>query len=179
MPKYRFKWMPAADRIVDRGSRYVSYISTACLLVVCLLAFVNVFTNKLFTYTIPNQYELIEYLLVPIVYFSVPNVQLTRGLTNVDFLMNHLPHWFKRAISYFSCLVGAGVYSFAAYRGYYLLLKFMKNREMSSSSARAFALWPFVLLYIIGTIFLVLAFLWSILRLIAAENHPKHEEKEA
>ena len=175
--QYKYKWVEKADRLVDAGSRYISYISTACLLFVCLLAFVNVLTNKLFTYTIPNQHEIIEYLLIPIVYFSVANIQLTRGLTNVDFIVKRLPAWVNRLVAFLSFVMGAFVYSFAAYRGWFLLVKFMRNSEMSSNSASAFPLWPFVLIYIIGTVFLVLAFLWSLVRLIATPGDRKTEKE--
>ena len=57
------------------------------------------------------------------------------------------------------------MYAFAGYQAFSLLNKHFTYKTLATTSSNSFVIWPFTLLYIIGSFCLSLALLWSVVRM--------------
>ena len=160
-----------ADAIVLKVLRWISYPPAILLLIIALLATVNVITSKLFHVIVPSANDWITYLMIPIVFLSLGHVHLDRGLVVVDFLNKHYPKWLLTVIDIIShiCLIALSI--FMAYRQFLLMIDKFKIKEMSSTDAGHFYMWPFAGLLALGLAIFTFTSFWSILRDIF-DYHP-------
>lgn len=154
-----------ADKIVVSIFKYISYLSTICLVLIMLVAFFNVLGEKILHHGIPSSTEIIKYFHVPMVFLAGAFVTLDRGQTAIDLLYVHFPKPVQTICTVISDLLGAGVCAFVGYRGLTLMIgKHIKNHIMSSTTGIGFPLWPFSLMFSIGFFMLAFSFLWLLVR---------------
>lgn len=159
---------PAAkiDRYLNWGARWFSYLGGIALIFMALILFVNVISAKVFGRAITNVNELVDYFLIAVVYCCVADCQLNGGgLIQVDIFFRKFPDPMKKVVKGFGYLLGILVYAFAAYQAISLLNKHFTFKTLAASAASSFQIWPFTLLYIIGSFVLALALLWSVVRM--------------
>ena len=152
------------DKILVKIADWSVYISVLCLMVATVLSFVNILTTKLFHYAIQNTTELVQYLLVPIVYCSVAKIQLSDGLMHVDLISRKFPKWLQSLIDSVSAILGTFLYSFAGWAACDLFWKCYTQHKTAANSLSSFVIWPFVLVYIVFSFLLAVSLLWSLIR---------------
>ena len=169
------------DRIMLKISRYISYLVGAAILIIMLLALINVIVTKLFKFSVPSSTEWITYLNILAVFPAVAFVQLDRGHTRVDLFDNRFPAAVKKLVEVFSDILGMGLCGLISWRAFVLFQDQLRKMTMSSSSALtkgAFPLWPFSLLLSFFCVLWLLAFAWSVVRVIVRDMCNKSRETE-
>lgn len=161
------------DKVMVKIADWSAYISVICLLIATFLSFVNICTTKLFHFSINNTTELVQYLLVPIVYCAVTKVQMDGGLMHVDLISRLFPQWLQDLIGSIGAILGVVMYSFAGYTGISLLQRNYTLHKLAASSVSSFEIWPFVLIYVVFSFLLAVALLWSLVRAFCLRKIPK------
>ena len=172
-PKFR-----KVDAIVVKIFRYISYPAAILLVIIALIATINVITSKLFSWIVPSNIDWITYLIIPVVFLSLAHVQLDRGLVTVDFISSHYPKKLKDTIDIISDVLLIFINAFIGYRGFVLMFDKIATKEMSSTDAGSFYLWPFCLILGFGMFCFAFTSFWCILRTVF-NVHPAEEKKKA
>lgn len=170
--KLRFQRL---DHKLKRATACLSWISTACMLSVALVAFVDVITSKLFSWGIPGATEYITYMLIPIIYLAIAYVQLTDGPVCVDMFYAKFSRTGKRITDVIGNLIAVGVDVYMTRCGVSLTGEMLRLAKRSSTSSVSFPLWPFAAIFTLGMGLLVLCHLWTMLRVFfnTGEEEPK------
>ncbi|MBR1781209.1 MAG: TRAP transporter small permease [Oscillospiraceae bacterium] len=154
------------DHGINWAARWFSYLGGIALLFMGIIAFINVIASKVFGHAIANVNELIDYCLILVVYCCVADCQLNGGgLIQVDIFFRLFPYGVKKLIKGIGYIAGVCIYTFAGYQAFSLLAKHIRVKTTASTAASSFVIWPFTLIYIIGTFVLALALLWSVIRM--------------
>ena len=156
------------DSVVVKALKWISFISAVAMTVVAVIATVDVVMAKVFGSGLKNATEIIEYLLIPIVYCSCSYLCVSQGLINVDLLLAKFPRWAHIAVNALSDLMGAACSFLLARWGYNRFAALIVSGEKSSTSSYAFRLWPFGLCFFVGMVLLCFAMLWRFVRDFAA-----------
>ena len=154
------------DRGMDWVARWFSYLGGIALIFMAIAAFVNVIASKVFGKAINNVNEIIDYLLIAVVYCCAADCQLNGGgLIQVDIFFRMFPDGLKKVVKGIGNILGIAMYAFAGYQAFSLLNKHFTYKTLATTSSNSFVIWPFTLLYIIGSFCLSLALLWSVVRM--------------
>jgi TRAP-type C4-dicarboxylate transport system permease small subunit len=102
-------------RIITMIARLCGVLGVISLLILVLLTVADVFLRYFFNSPIIGGYELTEYLLIPIVFFSIPWTTKEKSNVRVDLIVGNLKNK-KRAIIYaVSCFLSIIVTSVFAW----------------------------------------------------------------
>lgn len=160
----RQRILAGIDLILERITRYLSYVAAACLVIMALLATTNVLTSKIIKYGIPSAVDWGTYLLIPVVFLSISYNLLKNGLIHVDFLTVHFPRSVNRIIDTISDLLGAGISGIISWRQVALAVRYFNSGKISSFMPLHFYIWPFCAVLGLGTGLMGIVFLWRITR---------------
>ena len=152
------------DKVIYYILRVFSYIGVAAAVIMSVLSVSDIIAAKVFSKAIPNQYELVQYLLIAVVYCFLPIIANHTGLMSVDILTRKFSALLLRIIDIFAYILGTGIFAFITWQGFTLLQKHMREMTASSTSSNAFQIWPFTLLYVVGLGVLTLSCLWRVIR---------------
>ena len=84
---------------MDWVARWFSYLGGIALIFMAIAAFVNVIASKVFGKAINNVNEIIDYLLIAVVYCCAADCQLNGGgLIQVDIFFRMFPYGMKKVI---------------------------------------------------------------------------------
>lgn len=139
---------------------------------------INIVSSKLFGKAMLNVTELTDYLLIAVVYCSVAFCQLNGGLIQVDIFYRKYHETAKKIIHAAGCALGVIAYSFAAYQSVGLLEKHLSLKTTAASAITSFQIWPFTLLYVVGSFLLSFALIWTLVRAPLSGENQKDEEVE-
>ena len=154
------------DHGMNWGTRWFSYLGGIALLLMAIMLFVNIVSSKVFHKSFSNVNDLVDYLLIACVYCCAADCQLNGGgLVQVDIFFRMFPYGMKKVVKGVGYLLGFAMYSFTGYEAFSLLSKYFQYKETASASSSSFVIWPFCLLFIIGSFVLALALLWSVVRM--------------
>jgi len=142
-------------------SRWMSYLGAAALGVITAVCFIDVVGAKFFGRPIPSQFELVANLNLVAVFLAAFYVQMDRGSVSIELLQDRFPRPAKLMVRLFGSLLGVAVCFFAAYRGWYYLVDFVRTHK-SASGVWHFPIWPFQAVLVLGFFCLGLAFLFTI-----------------
>lgn len=152
------------DHIVVMVSRVFSVLSVAAILVMAFISVIDIIASTFFGKAIAIQSDLIKYLMILVVFCFLPNLQLERGVLVVDIFSRKYGPGFAKAITVIGCVLGVVIFAVFGVRGCYLLKDYFVTKTRNVLSEQSFLLWPFALVYVIGTFMTALAFLWSVIR---------------
>ncbi|MCX8032165.1 MAG: TRAP transporter small permease [Thermoleophilia bacterium] len=151
------------DSWYTRFTRWLSYLAALSLGAVAIICFVDVIGWKFFGWTVPSAQSLIKHLNLVLVFLGVAYVQMDRGSIGIELLQNKFHRVGKLVVRMFGSLLGIGVCSFAAIRGWAYAAELMKEHAVAEGLWR-FKLWPFQVVLVIGFAALALAFVFAIAR---------------
>lgn len=166
------------DMILQKGTKVISKAAAICMIVIALIACVDIVMAKVFHSSIPNGADIIAYLLIPTVYTTVAYIQLHTGLINVDMVESHFPRFLKKCSALISSVLGIGVALFMSICGWKKFTVLLQSMEKSSTSSSAFYTWPFALIYWIGLVLFVIAFIWTAVRVFVPETALAAKEED-
>jgi TRAP-type C4-dicarboxylate transport system permease small subunit len=155
------------DRWLSRLAKWFSYFGGLAMLFMAFIGVANIIASKAFGHSIANTNELIDYALILVVYCAVASVQLDMGLLRVDIFSRKFPRKLNKGVDLVGCALGTCIYAFAGYEAVSLLADHYRLKTTAAASVHSFVIWPFTVVYVVGTFFLALSLLWSIVRMFA------------
>lgn len=159
------------DQAYTKLVYWISLISPAFLIVIMIVAVIDVLCTKLFHYSIPNAYAVVQYFSVPNIYLSVASVQMTRGHTRMGMFQENMPKIPKMIAKVFSNALGAAVSALMCWEAFRLLITYIQQGKTSTTNnLGGIVLWPFVLCFAAGYVFLTIAFLFCTARAVLYRN---------
>ena len=129
-----------------------------------MLSTADVAASKIFKDSITNAVDFVTYLNIPVVFLTAAYVQLERGHTHIDLIYTHFPLWGHKIVHTVGNVLGMAISAIVGYRAIIYTIQKFDAVAKSSSSATAFAIWPFVAVIVMGFLLLTVAFLWSTIR---------------
>jgi len=154
------------DTWLQRLARWFAYIGGFAVIVMAFAGTANIIVSKVFGNSLQNVNDIIDYGLIVVVYCAVADAQFGIGLMRVDIFCRKFPAKVDGAIRLVGYVLGTAMYAFAAYQAISLLRDHMQRGTTAAASVYSFVIWPFTLMYVIGTFFLAAALLWSIVRMV-------------
>jgi TRAP-type C4-dicarboxylate transport system permease small subunit len=152
-------------------TKWFSYLGGLSLLFMGIILFINIISAKVFGNAINNVNELVNYLLIAVVYCCGASCQLNEGgMIQVDIFYRKFGPGLQKVIKGVGFFCGFCLYTFAGYQAFSLLNKYISAKTLAAASTASFQIWPFTLLYIVGTFMLALSLLWSVIRVIFFRN---------
>lgn len=152
------------DRTIFTALKYLSYISGVALILVAVICTADAISANFFHKSITNATDFVTYLNIPVVFFAIAFVQVERGHTHIDLLMDKFPKIVQKIIMFLSYLLGCAISTFISWRGFVLMLDKLEKVAKAGSSRTSFVVWPFALVVAIGFGLLAIAMLWSAIR---------------
>lgn len=152
------------DKIFFKVMWGVSVVSGVSLFAVAILCTVDALGGKFFSASIPNGTEIVTYLNIPVVFFSMAFIQVERGHTTVDLLSGHFPRGVQTAIHLIGYLLGTLICGYVGYCSFMLTLDKYNTHAKASAAASSFAVWPFALVTAVGFVLIAVSFFWCIFR---------------
>jgi TRAP-type C4-dicarboxylate transport system permease small subunit len=160
-------WVLGIDTWLTRLAHWFSYFGALAMVFMAFIGVANILASKLFGESIANTNELIDYALIIVVYTAVAGVQFDMGLLRVDIFSRKFPQKVNWGVELVGNILGTVIYFFAGYQAVSLLVDHYSLKTMAAASVHSFVIWPFTVVYVVGTFFLALALLWSIVRMVA------------
>lgn len=162
------------DAAITRITTWFLWVAVVCLVFMMTLATVDIITTKFFSRPIPSAGELIEDFNIPLVFFGMAYVQLHGGHVAGALFENRFSKGVNKAIKVGGCVLGVIVSGFVGWRAVPLFLHWLES-GIFKSGAISFPMWPFALVTVIGFALLALAFILSIVRIIASPEESRSE----
>lgn len=152
------------DSVLFKFLKYLSYISGVALVLVAVVCTADAVSTNLFNRSITNSTDFVTYLNIPVVFFAIAFVQVERGHTHIDLLIDKFPKIVQKVIMFLSYLLGGVVCSIITWRSFVLMQDKLATMAKASSSRTSFVVWPFALVVVIGFALLAIAMFWSAIR---------------
>lgn len=152
------------DRIIFKIMWGVSVLSGISLFAVAILCTVDALGGKIFSVSIPNGTEIVTYLNIPVVFFSMAFIQVERGHTTVDLLSGRFPHALQNVIHLIGYVLGTLICAYVGYCSFVLTLDKYTTHAKASAAASSFAVWPFAFVTAAGFMLIAVSFFWCIFR---------------
>lgn len=152
------------DKIFFKVMWGVSVLSGVSLFAVAILCTVDALGSKIFSASIPNGTEIVTYLNIPVVFFSMAFIQVERGHTTVDMFSAHLPRGVQTVIHLIGYLLGMAICAYVGYCSFKLTVDKYTTHAKASAAASSFAVWPFAFVTAVGFMLIAVSFFWCIFR---------------
>lgn len=104
---------------------------------------------------------MVTYLNIPVVFLAIAFIQVERGHTSIDLLLDKFPKLVQQVIMFLAYILGTAVCTFIGWREVVLTMDKFTTMAKSSQARTAFMVWPFAA---IGFITLAVAMLWCTIR---------------
>ena len=98
------------------------------------------------------------------VFFAIAFVQVERGHTHIDLLLDKFPKIVQKVIMFLSYLLGCAVSTLISWRSFVLMQQKLSTLAKAGSSRTSFVVWPFAVVVFVGFALLAVAMLWSAIR---------------
>ena len=104
--------------VLEKISSVIAYISYLAFAAATLLTVVDVFMRKVFNTAIYGSYELIELMMVCLVFAGLAYAQTQKSFTRVSLFIKHFPHWPKMIIFFINEALAVVIGAAATYAAY-------------------------------------------------------------
>lgn len=153
------------DKILIAVSKGYMGIGLMATIAIMLIAVADAVAAKCFGSSVPYGNALITYLSVPTAFSAIAYTQLCESHVNIEILYRHFPRSLKVGVKIFNCFVcGAICGAVAWYGGRYAINRLSIH---ATSGNPGFVIWPFVAFLSVSFALLAIAYVWSIVRIIA------------
>jgi len=102
------KWLHHGQRILGNTSHTMSVIATVIVILMMLLVTADVCLRYFFTLPIKGANELIESMMLLVVFLGLAYVQYTKGNISIDLLVNKFPQKTQSVIDSLTYIIGFG-----------------------------------------------------------------------
>lgn len=159
----------AIDAFITRITQGALYVSIFCLGFMMLLATVDIITTKFFNTPIPSTAEFIEDFNIPLVYLGMAFVQLKRGHISGPVFENKFSAAVNKGIKIAGCVIGVLVCGVISWRTVPIVQDMLAKGTVKLGIV-SFPLWPFSMITLISFLLLGIAYVLSIVRLVAKKE---------
>ena len=159
------------DRATLALSRYFNIGGISIVILMMLMTVLDVLLRYFFNRPIVGAYELIEFTLVIVVFFSAAYTMARGRHVAVDVLISRLPGRSRHTLTFVNMLMGIGIVSLIGWRT--ILFALSQRFRGVTSPALHIAIYPFILLVALGA---GLLFLVLLAKLIEALAHALEEK---
>lgn len=129
-------------------TRILSYISAGTLFIMMLLTTIDVFLRYVFNKPILGGLELTQFMLVIVVFCSLPYTQFKKGHVSVDFVINLFPKSIQSFCHLMNLLIGFALLLLIAVMSCFRGFDAMKNHEISG--ILSIPVYPFIFVVALG-----------------------------
>jgi TRAP-type transport system small permease protein len=105
------KFVKTIGQVAHPVSRLLNYSGAGFLFILMLLVMAHVIGRYLLALPIPGSVELIEFLMVLVVFLGLAECAVQRGNVSVDLFVDRLPKKAQAVIDTFTCLFSIGIVS--------------------------------------------------------------------
>lgn len=152
------------DSVIFKFMKCLSYLSGVALIMVAVICSADAISANFFGSSITNAKDFVTYLNIPVVFFAIAFVQVERGHTHIDLLMDKFPKVVQKVIMTASYILGCVISVLITWRGWVYMIQKLETLAKASSARTSFIVWPFALVVVIGFGLLAVAMLWSAIR---------------
>jgi len=121
---------------------WLNWIAGAGMVIMLALIVTDIVATKAFKWPIPGGIELVGFLGVVVIAFSIAHTQALRGHIEVEFLTSRLPRRAQRAISCVVYVLGMGLFAILAWTSIDYGYDLQASGEVSMTQGIPF--YPFV-----------------------------------
>ena len=158
--------MKKINKYINHIAFTVSIIGFLAVVGMMLLITVDVFLRKFFNNPILGSYEIVQYMLMAMVFSSFAYTQAKKGHIRMTMLINYLPWHLRAAISALTELIGAGGILVLAYAAM-LQAQYSHARGLVSDVLK-FSITPFFWLQAVTMLIFALVLLFDFASYIVA-----------
>lgn len=137
-------------------SSWLNWIAGAGLVAMLALIAVDIVAVKLFKWPVPGGIEMVGFLGVVIISFSIAYTQVLRGHIEIEFLMMRLPKTAQRVISIIVCVFGMILFALLAWKSYSFGHALHLSGEVSMTQGIPFYPFIYSIAFCCISVFLVL-----------------------
>lgn len=142
----------------------VSYIGQAVLMVMVLLVVVDIILRRFFNSPLPWSLEVIQVMLVVVVFFSVAYCGTQKAHVSIDVVTSRLPSKARTAIDILTHILGIVILVYMAWGG--IVSAIGKFNDHRVTGILPIPIYPFVFVVAFGCILLALVILVQLIDLI-------------
>jgi len=165
--------MERFESLVRKCSDVLGLIGNITLVLMMLLMVADIFLRYAFNSPIMGSFEIVEFMMVVVVFFGFAATQMEDGHVRVTMLVNRFPPRLRHAVDSITLLVGAAMLGMITYAA---LLQAAKSRAEGAISAVLFLpVYPFIYLLALGsllyTLTLLAGFLAALGKAVSGNNN--------
>ena len=134
--------MDGFERFARFLSSWLNWVAGVGLVAMLALVVIDIGAAKLFKWPIPGGIEMVGFLGVVVIAFSIAQTQVLRGHIDVQFLVVRLPRTARKAISCIVYLCGMALFALLAWNSYAFGRALWVSGEVSMTQEIPF--YPFV-----------------------------------
>ena len=144
---------------------WLSAFGNVALIIAMIIVTVDVAGRDFINQGILGTFEMVEYLMVPLAFFSFGLAQLNGAHIKVDVVAQHMPARFRAAMRSITLTLMLGLLALIAWSAGDEALRVLASKAVSS--ALLIPKWPFVAMMAVGTVVFCLVVISDLLVAIA------------
>ncbi len=160
-----------AERVVFPLNRVMHTVGLVILLLLMFLTVGDVVGRYFFTMPIPGTFELTNFMLALIVFFSLGYTQIRRGHISIDVLVSRFSPRAQAIIDSITCLFALGLFSLVTWQSVRYASRLFAGHDVSG--ILSLPIYPFVIAVAFASLLFCLVLLVNLLSSLA--NVVKHE----
>jgi TRAP-type C4-dicarboxylate transport system permease small subunit len=118
-----------------RTIRATEFVSAACLLVACIVNFINIVGRYFFHAPIVWAEEAMQFLMIAGVFLGAPMVTLRRAHISMDMILTIFPAWLRTVLDIFSQLSLLLVAGIVIWLGIPVIMQFIAFGQLTDAAA--------------------------------------------
>lgn len=142
------KFVGSVEKLVHPVSRFLNFGGVVFLCILMLLVMAHVIGRYLLGLPIPGSVELIELLMVLVVFLGLAECAVHRGNVAVDLFVDYLPKKTQAVIDAFTCLLSVGIVSLITWQSAVQVKILWQSGHVSG--ALHIPHWPFAIVMALG-----------------------------
>ena len=152
------------EKVLSEVTHRVSNLGQSVLLVMVALVIVDIILRRLFNSPLPWSLEVVEVMLVVVVFFSVAYCGARRAHISIDVLISRFPPRVRNIVDIFTYFLGVILFAFMAWGG---AASAMDDRVVNRiTGILPIPIYPFAFVVAFGSLLLALVLLAQLLNSI-------------
>jgi len=137
-------------------SNCLNWIGGAALVAMLVVIVADIIASSVFSWPIPGGIEVVGFLSVVVIAFSIAHTQFLHGHIEVEFLFTHLPRTVRKITNGVIYFLGMGLFALLAWKSYEFGRVLQTSGEVSMTQEIPFYPFVYSIAFCSITVFLVL-----------------------
>ncbi|OPY71860.1 MAG: Tripartite ATP-independent periplasmic transporter [Syntrophorhabdus sp. PtaU1.Bin058] len=142
------RFVGSIEKIAHPVSRFFNFGGVGFLCILMLLVMAHVIGRYIITFPIPGSVELIEFLMILVVFLGLAECAVHRGNVSVDLFVEQLPKRVQAVIDAFTCLCSVGIVSLITWQSAVQVKLLWESGHVSG--VLHIPHWPFAVVMVFG-----------------------------